>query len=137
MIGSFLDTNILLYAASNSPDDTEKKKIASDLIRNSKVWISTQVLQEFIANALRKRALQISEEDIHRLLHFFLEEEVQAVNLSTVQRANEMRLRFNISQWDASILSAAEQMGCSVVYTEHLNHGQIYDRVQVLNPFHD
>lgn len=61
---SFLDTNILLYACSSAPLDAAKKQRATDLILNSNFALSAQVLQEFIANSLRKKTLGITEAGI-------------------------------------------------------------------------
>ena len=40
-----------------------------------------------------------------------------------------------ISYWDAAILAAARALGSETVYSEDLNAGQRYGRVQVINPF--
>lgn len=45
------------------------------------------------------------------------------------------RERFGISSWDAAMLEAARQLGCDVVLSEDLGHGQDYDGVPVINPF--
>lgn len=50
----FLDSNVLLYACSSASDDAEKRGVAEDLILNHPFALSAQVLQEFIANAMRK-----------------------------------------------------------------------------------
>ena len=54
---------------------------------------------------------------------------------STILRALELQQRFQISYWDAAIIAAASELGCRIVYTEDLNHGQDYDGMKVLNPF--
>ena len=43
--------------------------------------------------------------------------------------------KFQISYWDAAILTAAKELGCHTVYSEDLNDGQDYDGVRVRNPF--
>jgi predicted nucleic acid-binding protein len=43
--------------------------------------------------------------------------------------------RFQISHFDSQILVAAKRLGCELVYSEDLGHGQKYDGVQVRNPF--
>ncbi len=43
--------------------------------------------------------------------------------------------RFQISHFDSQILVAANRLGCGVVYSEDLGHGQKYGEVQVRNPF--
>lgn len=52
-----------------------------------------------------------------------------------VRTAMDYHQRFVVSYWDAAILAAAKALGCETVYSEDLNHGQVYDGVQVVNPF--
>jgi predicted nucleic acid-binding protein len=40
-----------------------------------------------------------------------------------------------ISQWDASIIAAALELGCHTLYSEDLNSGQDYSGIRVINPF--
>ena len=40
-----------------------------------------------------------------------------------------------ISYRDAAILAGAQEMGCSIVYSEDHSHGQKYGSVMVANPF--
>ena len=46
-----------------------------------------------------------------------------------------LRRRYQVSHWDATIIAAAQQLGCDTLYSEDLNHGQIYDNVRIVNPF--
>ncbi len=39
----------------------------------------------------------------------------------------------SLSFWDAMILCSAQQMQCSILWTEDLNNGQSYDGVLVKN----
>jgi predicted nucleic acid-binding protein len=41
----------------------------------------------------------------------------------------------SISYWDAAILEAARSVGCEVVLSEDLSHGQDYAGIRVENPF--
>ena len=43
--------------------------------------------------------------------------------------------KFKTSYWDGAIIAAANQLGSKTLYTEDLNHGQIYDDVTAINPF--
>jgi len=52
-----------------------------------------------------------------------------------VNRAIETHKRYQISYWDSLIVSAAERAGCTMIYSEDLNDGQIYHNIQVRNPF--
>ena len=40
----FLDTNILVYAASAAPEDAEKQSVALELVRKEDFGLSAQVL---------------------------------------------------------------------------------------------
>lgn len=132
---SFLDTNIFLYAGSRAPADAKKQRIAADLIRKWDFAISAQVLQEFIANALGKKALGFSEAGIAATLESLRDATVLPITGELVEKAFLLRRRFHISYWDAAILAAALELGCQTLYSEDLNHGQSYDGVRVINPF--
>jgi len=131
----FLDSNVLLYSCSAAAEDAEKRKVAEDLILNRPFAISAQVLQEFIANALRKPQLGITESNIDATLQMAAMVRVQPVNHELVVSAVMFRRRFQLSQWDATILAAAAELGCTTVYSEDMNHGQDYGGIQVVNPF--
>ena len=60
---------------------------------------------------------------------------VWPISRDLVLEAIEAKQRFGISYWDAAIIIAAKQMGCTVLYSEDLNHGQQYDGVRAFNPF--
>ena len=133
----FLDANILLYASSGAAGDSEKRRRAQELMVSAPFALSAQVLQEFIANALKKRVLGISEDNIAAMLELASQVQVLPISLEVVVSAVSLRRRFQISQWDATILAAALELGCKTLYSEDLNHGQDYDGVRVINPFLD
>lgn len=131
----FLDTNILLYACSAALADADKQERAAELIADSRFALSAQVLQEFIANALRKKALGISETGIDAFLELAGQVPVLPVTRELVLSAVILRRRFQISHWDATVLAAGQELGCHTLYTEDLNHGQYYEGLRVINPF--
>lgn len=131
----FLDTNVLLYACSSAAADVRKQQIAASLIEESHFGLSVQILQEFVANALRKPELGITEQGIDALLELSGEVPVLPVTRELVLRATLLRRRHGISHWDAAVVAAAGELGCQTLYTEDLNPGQDYDSVRVINPF--
>lgn len=131
----FLDSNVLLYSCSAAPADAAKRQVAADLILNRPFAISAQVLQEFIANALRKPRLGITESNIEATLQMAAMVRVQPVTHELVVSAVMLRRRFQLSQWDATIIAAAVELGCPTVYSEDMSDGQVYGGVQVVNPF--
>ncbi len=65
---AFFDTNLFLYAYSRAPEDREKRDLARDVFGRHQPVISAQVIQEFIAAALRKPALGLAEEKLDEFL---------------------------------------------------------------------
>src|SRR5688572_32320868 len=53
-VDCFLDTNVLVYAATGTEVDRAKRQKAQALIATANFGISTQVLQEFYVSATRK-----------------------------------------------------------------------------------
>jgi len=131
----FLDSNVLLYACSSAPDDAAKRGIAEGLMLDSPFSLSAQVLQEFIANALRRPWLGISEQNIDSTLQLASLVRVPAITRELVLEAVALRRRNKLSQWDSTILAAAKELGCEVVYSEDMNRGLDYGGVRVVNPF--
>ena len=60
---------------------------------------------------------------------------VLPVSLELILAFVQIRRRFQVSHWDASIIAAAVELGCTTLYSENLNHGQNYNGVRVMNPF--
>ena len=131
----FVDTNILLYAASNAAEDQPKRIIARQVLSEAGIGFSAQVLQEFYAAAVSKQHLQMTHAEAVGVLQSLAAFPVLAVSRTLVLQAVDAKQRFGISYWDAAILIAAKQMGCHTLYSEDLNHGQDYDGVRVVNPF--
>jgi len=131
----FVDTNVLLYAASNAALDQPKRQIARKLLGEPGIGFSAQVLQEFYAAAISKKHLQMTHDEAVAVLQSLAAFPVWPTSRELVLEAIDAKKRFGISYWDAAIVTAAKQMGCQTVYSEDLNDGQIYDGVTVLNPF--
>jgi beta-galactosidase GanA len=58
-----------------------------------------------------------------------------ALDSGFVKIAIETSVRYDLSHWDAAIVSAAGILGAGTLYSEDLNHGQQYGSVRVCNPF--
>ncbi len=133
----FVDTNVLLYAYDNT--NPEKQGKAADLIE--KLWlqrtgaISIQVTQEFLNNIRRKVTSALTLEEAIDVIERFSDWRVHSPTLENVARAARNVERFKVSFWDALILESAAALGCDTVWSEDLNHGQVYGTVMVKNPF--
>ncbi len=134
----FVDTNVLIYAASPSAADADKRRRAQDLLREGGLAVSVQVLQEFYSQVTRaSRANPLSPSQALRFIESIREFPVQDLTLAVFQAGVSISQRFRLSYWDGAILAAARACGCDAVYTEDLSHGQDYDGLRVINPFGD
>jgi predicted nucleic acid-binding protein len=134
-VACFLDTNILLYAALGKVDEPEKFAIGRDLVAAWDFGLSTQVLGEFFVNAQRKSRRPLQPAEAAAWVEELEDRPCAVVDNAIVRAAIQSSQRFKIDYWDAAILAAAERLGCPILYTEDLNHGQTYGSVRVVNPF--
>ena len=131
----FLDTNILVYIHDRiSP---EKQKISKQLLysglRSGNAVISSQVVSEYFVTSDNKLQLPYSEivQIIHHLGRLPVVEITYAITLRAITRTRN----YSLSYWDSLIVEAAISGGCSVLYTEDLQHGQVIDGITVKNPY--
>jgi predicted nucleic acid-binding protein len=132
---AFIDTNILLYAASDGRLEPEKRRLARLLLRRREWAVSMQVVQEFHDNATRKIALGIGSEKAAMLLDALLLRVVAVTTPGLFARAVMLQNRHMLSHWDAAICQAAIDSGHRIVFSEDLASEEVYERVMVLNPF--
>ncbi len=133
----FLDTNILLYLALGSEDDPAKYQRARGLLREANFGLSAQVLQEFYVNAVRKSRRPLPPARALEWINEFEQFPCVDITCGLIKIAIELSERYRIGYWDGAIVAAAEHLGAPILYTEDLNHGQMYGSVQVRNPFYD
>lgn len=133
----FLDTNILLYAASSAKFEQNKRTKARELLAMEGGGLSVQVQAEFFVNATGKFKLPhdkvvgiLDSLDSYPVLAL-----TEAVFWATLQIKGQYQ--HQLSYWDSVIIAAAVELGCHTVYSEDLNHGQSYAGVRVINPFID
>ncbi len=131
----FLDTNVLLYAATANPAERGKQDIAYELIAAQNFGISTQVLQEFYYNATRKAGVKMRPAKALEWLDELAHLPCSIVDAAVFRQAVAISTRFKISYWNGAILAAAEALGSTTVYSEDFSHGQAYGSIKVVNPF--
>ena len=128
---------MLIYA--HDVDAKARHEAAKSVLRE--LWsertgvLSTQVLQEFYVNVTRKTESPLSPARAMEWLDQLDEFPCVPIDRSLVKVAAEIAARFRISYWDAALVAAAEVLGAQTLYTEGLNHNQMYGSVRVVNPF--
>ena len=132
----FVDTNVLLYAASTAPDESLKKERALAVLDSDDVAISVQVLQEFYVQATRRtKAERLSHGQAATLVESWLRFHVEEISVPLLRDAMASAARWRISYWDAAIVEAARAAGCSTLLSEDLKDGMDFGGVRVLSPF--
>ena len=133
----FIDTNVLVYAYDMA--DQRKQKLAQNLLtqllKEDRGVISTQVLAEFYTIVTKKSSTPLIFEESQRLIDIFATFFVQEINLTIVKKAIDIHKRYKISFWDGQIIAAAEFSGCSTVFSEDLSSGHTYQGLLLTNPF--
>jgi predicted nucleic acid-binding protein len=129
----FVDSNVLLYSVSTSPQEQRKRDLADAVLAGQDLALSVQVLQEFYVHATRRNGL--SHGEAVTLVASFGRFPVQDMTVDLLHAALAAKARYRISYWDAAIIEAARALGCETVLSEDLSAGQDYGGVRVVNPF--
>ncbi len=133
----FVDTNVLIYAEDRAHAD--KHATARAWLRE--LWLrrsgrlSTQVLNEFYVAATRKLKPAMPAGDARAEVRRLQRWQPWVVDHATVEAAWAVESRFTVNYWDALMVAAAQQQGCTYLLTEDLQHDQVLDGVRIVNPF--
>jgi predicted nucleic acid-binding protein len=140
MTVAFVDTNVLVYA-HNRRDD-RRHPIARDLLtrltEDGTGAVSIQVLQEWVNVVTRRVPVPLTLDEAVRVIRDFDTAGWRIISpqVGDVIEALTMMPRWQLSRWDALIVTAAQVAGATVLWTEDLNHGQKFGPVTIQNPFH-
>src|SRR6476469_4429127 len=122
----FLDTNIFAYSFDTGA--TSKLRRAQQLILQGittrKGVVSYQVVQEFFNVALRRFAQPMTAAEAEQYLATVFRP-LLAVHSSQALYSEALRLtgKHHLSWYDALIVAAATQSGCTLLYSEDLQSG--------------
>lgn len=130
-IDPFFDTNIVLYALST--DAGRKEWVAERMSQGG--LLSTQVLAESANVMRRKFGRNVAEiEAFHDGLVRACR--IQIIQPSTIRGALKIVGRYGFSFYDSLIMATALEAGCSILYSEDMQHGQMIEGLlRVVNPF--
>lgn len=133
----FVDTNIWLYALvepQRAPESDKQRRAALFVAGLTRPVISSQVVRELCRNLLKKSA--IAEADLQRLIRdWYPSCDLHASSEEQHLLASQLRETASFSFWDSLIVAAALDAGCSTLYSEDMQHGQIVDgRLTIFNP---
>lgn len=130
---AFFDSNICIYCFDTDPG---RQARALQLVSAGGV-ISPQVVQETCSVFLRKRGLL--PDQVARIVRRLGEYcEVADVSLTTSLYALELMASVKLSWWDALIVAAALEAGCTTLWSEDMQHGLVVQDLMIIrNPFAD
>ncbi len=132
---SFFDTNVLVYADDKAAP--AKQQRALDLVaehRRARTGVvSLQVLQEYFVTVTRK--LRVDARIARRKVELLAEFDVVAPEVADILAAIDLHRLHEFSFWDALVLRAAKQGGCSVLLSEDMQDAREVDGLQIVNPF--
>jgi predicted nucleic acid-binding protein len=134
----FIDTNLFIYQLE--PLDARKTATADRIIRRGietgNACISFQVVQECLNTVLRKAEIPLDTDQTRAYLEAVLAPLFQvSASIPLYQRALDIQVRYRYGFYDAVIIAAALEAGCTRLYSEDLQHGQRVERLTIENPF--
>lgn len=128
----FVDSNVWLYMAND--ESPEKKSVALRLLEQY-VFTSPQVLFECI-NVCRKK-LRLDDE----IAFLFAEKlhsacELVEENAILIRTALRLCRQGSFQPFDAKIVAAALEAGCTTLYSEDMQHQLVVNKtLTIINPF--
>lgn len=128
---SFLDTNVLAYFAIQ---DSAHSGRAAEIVEAGGT-ISVQVLNEF-ANVARSK-MRMEWDEISEAVDFICSLlQVHPLTVETHRQALALAERHLLHLYDATIIASALEAGCTTLYSEDMQHGQlIAGRLRIVDPF--
>jgi predicted nucleic acid-binding protein len=133
----FVDTNILVYAYDTSAGRKHDiaKSLGESLWNSKDGCLSMQVLQEFYVTVTRKLSRPIEIPMAKQIVADLAYWKIHTPEIQDILAAIDFQTKYGISFWDAMIIQSAICLGCSQIWSEDLNPGQIYGGIKVVNPF--
>ena len=131
----FLDTTVLVSAHdADAPFKRQRsRELIAAVVASGSGVISTQVLQEFYVTATRKMGVPpLAAKSVVQSFRIF---EVVQLSPDLIEQAIDRSVLSQLSFCDALIVAASVASGCTTIYSEDLNAGQVIDGVKITNPF--
>lgn len=136
-VRSFFDTKVLVYADDKGSPAKQRRavELVAEHRRAGTGVVSLQVLQEYFVAVTRK--LRLDAAIARRKVELLSEFDVAIPDLADVLAAIDLHRLHGFSFWDALVVRAAKQSGCTVLLSEDLQDGREADGVRIVNPFRE
>lgn len=138
MSAEFIDSNVFVYLFDET--DAAKRTRAEELVRPKSdagtAVISFQVVQETLNVITRKLKVPVTPEDARRFLGEVLMPLWRVMpSQQLYQRGIDIQSRYRYGFYDALIIAAALDAGCTRLYSEDMQNGQPIEGLTIENPF--
>jgi len=134
-VRSFFDTNVLIYTDDRATP--AKQRRALELVAEHRLAgtgvVSLQILQEYFVTVTRK--LHVEAQVARRKVELLAEFDVAVLGLPDILAAIDLHRLHKLSFWDALVVRAAQQAGCTVLYSEDMQNARQVDGLRIVNPF--
>ncbi len=135
-----IDTNVLAYVAGlgRTADDRRKMRQADELLVNvansDTLVFPVQVGLELHTVLIRKLGLSrpVAAEIVSDYLDGAI---VTASDEKMLVDAMDLAAKHSMQTYDSIILASAASSGCTILYSEDMQHGFVWNGVMVVNPF--
>jgi predicted nucleic acid-binding protein len=95
---------------------------------------SAQVFNEFFVNAVRKGADPFEIQSV--LANYNNRFTIEPLDFHIIEKGWSIFNRYHFSYWDSLIVASALESGCSILYSEDLQDGQVIENsLKIVNPF--
>lgn len=127
----FFDTTILVYAVTKN----DPRATTSETLLAAGGTVSVQALNEFVAVARRKHRMQWDA--IAEILSAISElcGEPVPTTVKTHEAGLRIAQRYGYHIYDSLMIAAAHEAGCTILYSEDMQHNQRIGSLRIVNPF--
>lgn len=134
-----IDTNILVYAfdVSEPIKQPQARQFIRSRVSAADSVLLWQVAAEFLGCLRRWQSTgRVSPNDVvsyfdEILMYFPLVIPTREVLL----HSQRLLSRYSLSHWDSMVVAASSEAEVDMLYSEDMQHEQVYDGVTVINPF--
>jgi predicted nucleic acid-binding protein len=128
----FLDTNLWVYLyAQQEPEAARVRELVDNHFLD--IVISTQILGE-LYHVLTRKSLCSPETARTIINEMCLTFPVLPVATENVLQGLDIVRDYQYSYWDSLLLATALLNDCACVYSEDMQHSQIIDTLEIINP---
>jgi len=133
---AFFDTNILVYLFDTGAPAKQRRarEILTQHTLAGETLLSTQVLQEFYVVVTRKLASPLDPDAAYQAVRELAVMPSVRVDVPLILSAIQLSRSKSLSFWDGLIVQSALEGGASILYSEDMQDGQVFETLRIKNP---